>query len=76
MRCKYVNIELHNNNWSHNDAVIDCAIDRPHRIFGAQLYEWQWLQNLYSTQSLLLWTLVYTLRADKIQFSIWQDSTW
>ena len=27
-----------------------------HRIFGAQLYEWQWLQTLNRTQSLLLRT--------------------
>ena len=27
-----------------------------HRIFGAQLYEWQWLQTLYGTHSLLLRT--------------------
>ena len=67
MRCKSVITEWYNNNWSNNDAVIHCAIESSaHRIFGAQLYEEQWLQTLYRTQSLLIRTsLHHTLPFEK-----------
>ena len=32
-------------------------------IFGAQLYEWQWLQTLYRTQSRLLRTKISSEKA-------------